>query len=45
VALFQLGDYEKAVSQFSEAARIDPADALARQNLDAAQALMKNKKM
>jgi hypothetical protein len=45
VALFQLGDDEMAVEQFSDALRIDPANAGARRNLDLARARMKNKKV
>jgi tetratricopeptide (TPR) repeat protein len=45
VALYQLGDYEKAAAQFSDAARIDPAFADARRNLDLAQTQMKNVKV
>jgi Flp pilus assembly protein TadD len=44
VALYQMGDYEKAAEQFGEAVKIDPASAYARQNLALAQAQMKNKK-
>ena len=43
VALFQLGEEEKAVEQFNEALRIDPAYYDARRNLDIVQARMNNK--
>ena len=36
--LFQMGEYEKAAEQFSDALRIDPSNASARQNLALAQA-------
>jgi Flp pilus assembly protein TadD len=39
--LFQLGDYQKAAEQFSDALRIDPSNAGARQNLALVQARMK----
>ena len=44
VALYQLGKYENAAEQFSEAVQLDPSFADARRNLDAAQALIENKK-
>jgi len=45
VALFQLGDDEKAVEQFNDALRIDPSYAGARRNLELTQAHMKNVKV
>jgi Flp pilus assembly protein TadD len=42
VALAQMGDYEKAYEQFSEAARIDPANQGVRMNLALVQAKMKS---
>jgi Flp pilus assembly protein TadD len=45
VALFQLGDDEKAIEQFNDAIRIDPTYAGARRNLDLTQAHMKNVKV
>jgi Tfp pilus assembly protein PilF len=42
VVLFQLGDYEKAAGQFSDAAQIDPSYADAKRNLDLAHTWMKN---
>jgi Flp pilus assembly protein TadD len=43
MVLMQMGDYEKAAGQFSDALQINPADADARRNLDLARAMMKNK--
>jgi tetratricopeptide (TPR) repeat protein len=45
VALFQLGDDEKAIEKFNDAIRIDPTYAGARRNLDLTQAHMKNVKV
>ena len=45
VALFQLGDDEKAIEQFNDAIRIDPSYAGARRNLDLTLAHMKTKKI
>jgi tetratricopeptide (TPR) repeat protein len=36
VALFQLGDREKAIEQFKDALRIDPSFAEVKRNLDLA---------
>ena len=43
--LFQMGEYEKAVEQFSDAVQINPAYTGARQNLELAQAHVKNEKV
>jgi tetratricopeptide (TPR) repeat protein len=43
VVLFQQGDYKNAAAQFSEAIRMNPASAGSKQNLDLAQARLKNK--
>jgi tetratricopeptide (TPR) repeat protein len=45
VALFLLGDYEKAADQFSVAAQIDPSYADARRNLELAQVRLKTEKV
>jgi Tfp pilus assembly protein PilF len=42
VALAQMGDYEKALEQFSDAVKIDPADQGARMNLALVQSKMKS---
>jgi lipoprotein NlpI len=41
--LIQLGDFDHAIEQFSDAARINPSYACARQNLTLAQAHVKAK--
>jgi tetratricopeptide (TPR) repeat protein len=43
IALFQLGDYERAADQFNDAVRIDPTNVAAKQKLEVAQFKMKNK--
>ncbi len=45
VVLYQLGDYENAALQFSDAVRLDPANADARRNLALAQARLTNNKI